>query len=141
VGRERVIDAGLSAETTGNTGSYFGFIRGNAVRKEVFLFLALIVCLVAVLSCMTSASTDDKAQAAAPPNGPAQGISGAVVPQTLTAEASTNPKTTQQQSDPTVTPAQDQDNRQKASVATSVSDPSKKPPAPPQRLRIVVIKN
>jgi hypothetical protein len=111
------------------------------MRKKALLVLALIVCAAVGLSCTASPSTEDKAQAASPQEVQPPGISGALITQTFVAEASASPKSTYQQSDSTVAPTRDEDNRQKAGVATSVSDPSRKAPAPPQRLRIVVIKD
>jgi hypothetical protein len=111
------------------------------VRKEVFLFLPLIVCLFANLSCTTSASTADTAQAGSSPSASVQQISGVLVTQKLTTEPGANAQITHPQGDLKVVSAQDKDNRQKASVVTAVSAPSKTPPAPPQRLRIVVIKD
>lgn len=112
------------------------------MRRMAFPRLFLIVCAIASLSCTSSASSEDKPQAVSPlTDGPAQEIPGAVVTQKVTSEPSADSRNTHQQQNAAFAPAQDKDNRQKRSVETSQSPPSEQPPAPPQRLRIVVIKD
>ncbi len=112
------------------------------MRRMAFPCLFLIACAIAALSWAASASSEDKQRAGSLlAGGPAQEVPGALVTQKVTTESSADQKNTHRQQNPAFAPTQENNNRQNGSVETPQSAPSKQPPAPPQRLRIVVIKD
>jgi len=112
------------------------------VRKMAFPCLLLIACAIAAFSWTASASSEDKQRAGSLlTSSPAQENPGALVTQKVTTEPEADPKSTHPRQNQAFAPTQDNNNRQKGSVETPQPAPSKQPPGPPQRLRIVVIKN